>query len=58
METFNPDDIYEITIDGKKWRCTFEFWHGCHCIIHCPMRNNNIAIWFADLSKMVKRVKE
>lgn len=42
METFNPDDIYEITIDGKKWRCTFEFWHGWEPAPPTPSRSMEV----------------
>ena len=54
----NDQDVYQVSIDGKKWVCTYLGFHGCHAIFHCPMRNNNIAIWFADLGKIVKRIKE
>jgi hypothetical protein len=53
----NVTDIYQVSIDGKTWVCTFERWHGCHAIFYCPMRNNRIAVWFADLGKMAKRVR-
>jgi hypothetical protein len=57
-KALNADDVYQVTIEGKRWVCTYLGFHGVHAIFHCPMRNNNIAIWFADLGAMVKRIKQ
>lgn len=54
----NDQDTYQISIDGKKWMCCFLGFHGCHATFSNPMRNNRIAIWYADLGQMVKRIKQ
>jgi hypothetical protein len=57
-KAINQEDVYQITIEGKRWVCTYLGFHGCHAIFSNPMRNNRIAVWYADLSTMVKRIKQ
>lgn len=53
----SPDDIYVVTMDGRTRDCTWEGWHGQHCLFYSPKDDWRLIVHHSDLRKLVKRRK-
>ena len=53
----NRETIYQVTLEGKTRRCTFEKMHGVHCLFYDNVDDWRFCIYIGHLRRVVKRVK-
>jgi hypothetical protein len=53
----DPEHLYQVTLDGKVHRVTFERWHGAHALFYSFRDDWRFAVYIDHLREHVKRVK-